>query len=47
VDADLAGYYDTIPHAERMKSVARRIVDQRVLRLIKMWLDASVEKREM
>ncbi len=45
VDADLAGYYDTIPHAELMKSMARRIVDKRVLRLLKMWLDAPVEER--
>jgi hypothetical protein len=28
VDADLAAFYDTIPHAELMKSVARRIVDR-------------------
>jgi hypothetical protein len=40
VDADLSGYYDTIPHVELMKSVARRIVDRRVLHLLKMWLDA-------
>lgn len=44
VDADLSGYYDTIPHAELMKSVARRVVDRRVLHLIKMWLDAPVEE---
>ncbi len=46
VDADLAGYFDTIPHAELMKSVARRIVDKRVLRLLRMWLDAPVEERD-
>ncbi len=46
VDADLAGYFDTIPHAELMKSVARRIVDKRVLRLLSMWLDAPVEERD-
>ena len=44
VDADLSGYFDTIPHAELMKSVARRVVDRRVLHLIKMWLDAPVEE---
>jgi group II intron reverse transcriptase/maturase len=44
VDADLKGYFDEIPHAELMKSVARRISDRRLLRLIKMWLEAPVEE---
>ncbi|MGK2965787.1 MAG: reverse transcriptase domain-containing protein, partial [Tepidiformaceae bacterium] len=43
VDADLSGYFDSIPHAELMKSVARRVSDGRVLHLIKMWLEAPVE----
>ncbi|MGB8222463.1 MAG: group II intron reverse transcriptase/maturase [Polyangiales bacterium] len=46
VDADLSRYFDTIPHAELMKSVARRIVDRRVLRLIKLWLKAPIEERD-
>ena len=37
VDADLADYFGSIPHTELLKSVARRIVDRRVLHLIKMW----------
>src|SRR3984957_7319307 len=45
VDADLSKYFDTIPHSELMKSVARRIVDRNVLRLIKMWLRAPIEER--
>ncbi len=44
IDADLSGYFDTIPHAELMKSVSRRIVDGNVLHLIKQWLDAPVEE---
>jgi RNA-directed DNA polymerase len=44
VDADLSGYFDSIPHAELMKSVSRRISDRHVLRLIKMWLEAPVEE---
>lgn len=43
VDADLSDYFGSIPHAELLKSVARRIVDRRVLRLIKQWLECSVE----
>jgi group II intron reverse transcriptase/maturase len=44
VDADLSGYFDSIPHAELMKSMPRRISDGRVLRLLKMWLEAPVEE---
>ena len=44
VDADLSGYFDSIPHAELMKSVARRVSDKQVLHLIKMWLVAPVEE---
>ena len=47
IDADLSGYFDTIPHAELMKSVARRIVDRHMLHLIKMWLQAPVEETDM
>ena len=46
IDADLSGYFDTIPHAELMKSVARRISDGRMLRLMKMWLTAPVEETD-
>ena len=46
VDADLTKYFDTIPHNELMKCIARRIVDRNVLHLIKQWLKSPVEERD-
>src|ERR1019366_9046285 len=46
VDADLADYFGSIPHAELMLSLARRIVDPRVMHLIKMWLECAVEETD-
>ncbi len=46
VDADLSAYFDTLPHAELLKSVARRVVDGAMLHLIKMWLTAPVEETD-
>ena len=46
VDADLSSYFDSIPHAELMKSVARRVVDGAMLHLIQMWLEAPVEETD-
>src|SRR5215831_17172058 len=46
VDADLSKYFDTIPHSDLLRSVARRIVDRNVLRLIKLWLRVPVEERD-
>jgi RNA-directed DNA polymerase len=46
VDADLSKYFDTIPHADLLKSVARRISDRNMLWLIKQWLKAPVEERD-
>ena len=46
VDADLADYFGSIPHSELMRSLARRIVDSRVLHLIKMWLECAVEESD-
>ena len=44
VDADLSSYFDTIPHQELMKSVARRVSDGAMLALIKSWLEMAVEE---
>ena len=42
IDADLSSYFDSIPHAALLKSLARRLSDRRMLRLLKMWLKAPV-----
>ena len=46
VEGDLSSYFDTIPHSELLKSVARRVVDGAMLHLIKMWLEAPVEEMD-
>jgi len=46
VDADLSSYFDTLPHCDLLKSVARRVVDGAMLHLIKMWLEAPVEETD-
>ena len=46
VDADVSKYFDTIPHADLLRSVARRSSDRHVLRLIKRWLKAPIEERD-
>jgi group II intron reverse transcriptase/maturase len=44
IDADLSGYFDSIPHHELMQSVARRVSDRHLLGLIKAWLEMPVEE---
>jgi len=46
VDADLSKYFDTIPHDQLMKSVARRVSDAKMLRLIKAWLKTPVAETD-
>jgi RNA-directed DNA polymerase len=42
LDADITAYFDTIPHDRLMKTVAERVVDGSMLRLIKAFLEAPV-----
>jgi group II intron reverse transcriptase/maturase len=42
VDADLAQYFDTIPHRKLLRQVARRVSDGMILKLIKAWLRAPI-----
>lgn len=46
VDGDLSGYFDTIPHSELVRCLARRISDGAMLGLIKQWLTAPVEETD-
>ena len=46
IDADMEGYFDSIPHDKLMACLRMRVVDGSVLRLIKQWLDAPVEERD-
>lgn len=44
-DVDIKAYFDSIPHGKLMQLVARRIVDRKVLGLIKAWLKSEVEEK--
>lgn len=46
VDADIAAYFDMIPHGDLLKSVARRIADGKILRLLKLWLKSPVDEQD-
>ena len=44
VDADLSDYFGEIPHAELLRSIARRVSDGRLLGWVKAWLEMAVEE---
>ena len=45
IDGDVSSYFDTIPHADLLKSLARRLSDRKMLRLLKRWLKAPVAEK--
>jgi len=46
IDADISKYFDSIPHDQLLKLIAKRIVDKNILKLMKMWLKAPVVEEE-
>jgi retron-type reverse transcriptase len=45
VDADLSDYFNTIPHGDLLRCVARRVADGTVMAVIRQWLDAPAVER--
>ena len=46
IDADLSGYFDTIPHIQLMRLIKRRVSDGSILKLIKIWLRAEIVEED-
>jgi RNA-directed DNA polymerase len=45
-DADLQGYFDSIPHRQLLACVGMRVADRSVLKLIRMWLESAVVEQQ-
>ena len=46
IDADISKYFDAIPHANLMATVAERICDDEILHHIQMWLKAPIMEQD-
>lgn len=46
IDADLSGYFDTIPHIQLMRLLKKRVSDGGILKLIKAWLRAEIVEED-
>src|SRR4030065_141169 len=46
IAAEISKYFDSIPHDQLLKLIAKRIVDKNILKLMKMWLKAPVVEEE-
>jgi group II intron reverse transcriptase/maturase len=44
IDADIQGYFDNIPHDKLLRSIARRVSDGKMLRLIKLFLKTPIQE---
>ena len=44
IDADIQGFFDNIPHDKLLQSVARRVSDGKMMRLIKLFLKAPIRE---
>ena len=44
IDADIRKFFDTIPHDKLLRTVAKRVSDGQILRLIRQWLKAPIEE---
>jgi group II intron reverse transcriptase/maturase len=42
LDADIRSFFDSVDHEWLMRMVAHRIADPRILRLIRLWLEAGI-----
>ena len=45
-DADLKGYFDSIPHPQLLACVSKRVADGSVMKLIRMWLKTAVVEEQ-